>query len=274
LGNPIPPRQLGSDFGAHPAQAQPLERVRNAALKVPEITVYFWIIKLLSTAMGEATSDFLVYGINRYLAVILGSIGFAIAMALQLSIRRYIPWVYWLAVVMVAVFGTMAADVLHIVFNVPYQMTSLLFASALVVIFIAWYATERTLSIHTIYTFRRELFYWATVCATFALGTALGDLTAYVVGLGFFVSGILYTVLFLLPGLGFWLFRLNAIFAFWFAYVMTRPLGASFADWIGKEKDLRGLGFGTGPLSIILGALIAGFVVYVTISRVDMKGRE
>ena len=275
MGNPIPHRQLDSEFGAHAAQAQRLQRVTHLARKVPEITVYFWIIKLLSTAMGEATSDFLVYGLpSPYLAVILGTIAFLIAMALQLSVRRYIPWVYWLAVVMVAVFGTMAADVLHIVFKVPYQVTSLLFASALAVIFIAWYATERTLSIHTIYTFRRELFYWATVCATFALGTALGDLTAYVVGLGFFVSGILYTALFLLPGLGFWLLRLNAIFAFWFAYVMTRPLGASFADWIGKEKDLGGLGFGTGPLSIILGVLIIGFVIYVTMSRVDVKGPQ
>ncbi|MGH2496907.1 MAG: COG4705 family protein, partial [Ktedonobacteraceae bacterium] len=212
-------------------QSQPAQIAKQAMRKVPEVTIYFWIIKLLSTAMGESTSDYLVFHINPYVAVVLGCIGLVVALALQLAVRRYIPWVYWLAVVMVAIFGTMAADVLHVVLGIPYVVSTAFFILALVIIFVAWYASERTLSIHSITTTRRELFYWATVMATFALGTAVGDLTAATLGLGYFSSGVLFAILFALPALAYWLFRLNAIFAFWFAYIMTRPLGASFADW-------------------------------------------
>jgi uncharacterized membrane-anchored protein len=241
--------------------------------KVPEITVSFWIIKLLSTAMGESTSDYLVYQINPYVAVALACLGLAVALTLQLSVRRYVAWVYWLAVVMVAVFGTMAADVAHVVLGIPYLVSTACFASALAIIFVIWYGSEKTLSIHTIYRGRRELFYWATVMATFALGTAAGDLTASTLRLGYFPSFILFAVLFALPALAYWLFGLNEIVAFWFAYIVTRPLGASFADWLGKPY-LGGLGLSDAKVALVLTMLIIGCVGYLTVTRKDRKGEQ
>ncbi|HZC07420.1 MAG TPA: hypothetical protein VE338_17430 [Ktedonobacterales bacterium] len=239
----------------------------HAARKVPEITALFWVIKLLTTGMGETTSDYLVYHINPYIAVTLGAGGLVISLLLQLYVRRYIPAIYWLAVVMVAIFGTMAADVVHIVLGVPYLDSSVFFAVVLAIIFAAWYASERTLSIHSIFTLRRELIYWATIMATFALGTAVGDMTASTLGLGYLDSGVLFAALFGLPALGYWLFKLNPIFAFWFAYIMTRPLGASFADWFGKPRNVSGLGWGTGLISVVLAALIIGLVGYLSVTR-------
>ena len=220
--------------------------------------------------MGESTSDYLVYQINPYVAVALGCLGLAVALILQLLVRRYIAWVYWLAVVMVAVFGTMAADVIHVVLGIPYLVSTVFFASALAIIFVTWYVSEKTLSIHTIYSGRRELFYWATVIATFALGTAAGDMTASTLGLGYFPSVVLFAVLFALPALAYWWFGLNEIVAFWFAYVVTRPLGASFADWLGKPY-LGGLGLGDGKVALVLTILIIGFVGYLTVTRKEMK---
>lgn len=271
MGKPVAHSRLDTDVGAHGADAQPLARALYAARKVPEVTIFFWIVKLLTTGMGETTSDYLVFHINPYLAVALGGIGLVFSLLLQLLVRRYVAWIYWLAVVMVAIFGTMAADVVHIVLGVPYLDSSIFFAAVLALIFVSWYATEKTLSIHSISTPRRELFYWATIMATFALGTAVGDMTASTFGLGYFASGLLFAVLFTLPALGYRLFRLNAIFAFWFAYVMTRPLGASFADWFGKPRSFSGLGLGTGLISLILAVVIIGFVGYLTVTHVDVK---
>jgi uncharacterized membrane-anchored protein len=269
MGTSIPHPHRDTDFGARSASSQPLHRARRIALKVPEVTLYFWIIKVLSTAMGESTSDYLVYNINPYVAVALGGIGLAVALALQFFVRRYVAWIYWLAVIMVAIFGTMAADVVHIVLHVPYLNSTIFFSIALTIIFVVWYSTERTLSIHSIYTPRRELFYWATVMATFALGTAAGDMTAATLRLGYFGSGVLFAALFVLPALGYSLLRLNAILAFWFAYIMTRPFGASFADWFGKPI-LGGLGLGDTKVSLVLTILIVGFVGYLTITRKDV----
>jgi len=252
---------------------RPRRLATRALLKVPEVTVYFWIIKLLSTAMGESTSDYLVFQIDPYVAVVLGCVGLVVALALQLMVRRYIPWVYWLAVVMVAVFGTMAADVAHVVLKVPYLVSTLVFAAALAVVFLTWYASEHTLSIHSIVAGRRELFYWATVIATFALGTAAGDLTASTLGLGYFASIILFAVLIAIPAVGYWKFGLNEVAAFWFAYVVTRPLGASIADWLGKHI-LGGLGFGDAKVALVLTLLIVGFVAYVSVSGVDVRNRQ
>lgn len=245
-----------------------------ALSKVPEITVYFWIIKILTTAMGEATSDFLVFHTNKYLAVILGALGFLAAVALQFRVNRYIAWVYWLLVVMVSIFGTMVADVVHIVFGVPYYLSTTVFAFAVVATLTLWYRVEHTLSIHSIFTPRRELFYWSTVLATFALGTAAGDMTAATLHLGYLVSGIVFTILFVIPGVGYWLLGFNDIFAFWFAYIMTRPLGASFADWFDKPRSMTGLGYGTPIVSTILTLFILVFVAYVAISRVDVEPRS
>jgi uncharacterized membrane-anchored protein len=240
---------------------------RSAGRKVPEVTALFWIIKLLTTGMGETTSDFLVHQISPFVAVALGAVGLAGALVLQFSARRYVAWIYWLAVVMVAIFGTMAADTLHIGFGIPYVVSAAFFASALAVIFVVWYACEKTLSIHSVDTRRRELFYWATVMATFALGTAAGDLTAFTLGLGFFSSGVLFAAVIAVPALAYRLLGLNAILAFWFAYIVTRPLGASFADWIGRAHSLGGLGLGTGPISLVLACAIICLVGYLSATR-------
>ncbi|HZU14804.1 MAG TPA: hypothetical protein VFB58_18360 [Chloroflexota bacterium] len=252
---------MQSRFAASPT-------TRRLLLKVPEITVYFWIIKLLTTAMGESTSDYLVFHINPYVAVVFGCVGLVVALIIQFLATRYIPWIYWLAVVMVAVFGTMAADVAHVVLHIPYIITSITFAAALAVVFFTWHRVERTLSIHSIYTRPREMFYWATVIATFALGTALGDLTAATLGLGYFPSVLLFAVLFIIPGVLYRFAGLNSVAAFWSAYVVTRPLGASVADWLGKPF-LGGLGYGDGKVALVLTALIVIFVAYVTVTHVD-----
>lgn len=250
--------------------------------KVPAITAFFWIVKILTTALGESISDYLVYSINPYVAVGLGALGFAVALALQFRARTYSAWVYWFAVTMVAVFGTMAADVTHVVFGVPYLYSTAFFAFALVLIFVAWWGVERTLSIHTVNTPRREAFYWLTVVATFALGTATGDMTAVTLHLGYLASGILFTALIASIGLAryavvmvasFERHRLsrNAVFAFWAAYVLTRPLGASFADWTGKPRSFGGLGWGDGRVAGVLVVMLAGLVAYLAVTRVDVE---
>jgi uncharacterized membrane-anchored protein len=238
---------------------------------VPRVTIYFWVIKILTTAMGEAASDYLVYSYNPYLVVSGGFVAFALALAIQFRQRRYVPWAYWLAVAMVAVFGTMAADVLHVEFKVPYTVSTVLFAVALACVFTAWFRSERTLSIHSIFTRRRELFYWAAVLATFAMGTAAGDLAAYTAGLGFLSAGLLFTAVFALPAVAYRFFDANAILTFWFAYVMTRPLGASFADWTGKSRHAHGLGWGDGPVSFGLAALIVALVGYLSVTGLDRQ---
>jgi len=245
---------------------------RRTFTKVPRVTGYFWIIKILTTALGEAVSDYLVHHYNPYAAVIGGFAVFVIAIAIQFAVRTYIPWAYWLAVAMVAVFGTMAADVLHVEFGVPYIASTILFAVALIVVFTAWYRSERTLSIHSISTPRREGFYWAAVLATFAMGTAAGDLAAYTAHLGFLSAGVLFAVLLVLPAIAYRLFSLNGILAFWLAYVMTRPLGASFADWTGKARTAHGLGIGDGPVALVLALCIIALVGYLTVSGADSQG--
>ncbi len=243
----------------------------RGALRVPEITAYFWAIKALSTAMGESTSDYLVHAMDPKIAVVLGFIGFVAALALQFRVRRYIAWTYWLAVVGVGVFGTMAADVLHVGFGVPYIASSVLYAIALAAVFGGWYRTEKTLSIHSVDTPRRELFYWAAVVATFAMGTAVGDLTATTFGLGYLASGLLFAAVIAIPAIGYWRLRWNAVFCFWFAYVATRPLGASFADWLGKPKSVGGLGLGDGSVALALAAAIFCLVAFLAITRRDVQ---
>jgi uncharacterized membrane-anchored protein len=247
---------------------------RQGISKVPEIiTVYFWITKLLTTAVGESTSDFLVKRINPVVAVGLGGIGLIIALILQFRARQYVPWIYWLMVVMVAISGTMAADVLHIQFGVPYAASSVFFAIILAVVFVLWYRSEKTLSIHSITNPRREIYYWITVMSTFALGTALGDLTATTFHLGYLSSIVLFAALIVIPAVGFWRFHMNAILAFWFAYVVTRPLGASVADGFGKPHYLGGLAWGDGYVSLGLAILIVGFVAYLTKSGKDVPSK-
>jgi uncharacterized membrane-anchored protein len=247
---------------------------RPVEKKVPEVTVYFWLVKVLTTAMGEATSDYSVHKIDPVIAVLFGGVAFVIALGLQLYVRRYIAAVYWLAVVMVAVFGTMCADVLHVRLGVPYGVSALAFAVALAVAFATWYRVEGTLSIHSITTLRRELFYWAAVLATFALGTAVGDLTAYTLHLGFFSSGLLFAAVFAIPALSYRFAGLNGVVAFWSAYIVTRPLGASFADWAGTPHSLGGLDWGRGTVSVGLTLLIVVFVAYLAVARPDVPAGQ
>ena len=235
--------------------------------------MYFWIVKGLSTAIGESTSDYLVHRLHPVPAVLLGFAGFVVALALQFSMRRYLAWTYWFAVVMVGVFGTMAADVLHVGLHVPYVVSAVFYAIVLTAVFVVWQRTEGTLSIHSIDTPRRELFYWAAVVSTFALGTAVGDLTAITLNLGYFVSMVLFAAVICIPAIGFWRFRRHPILAFWFAYVVTRPIGASFADWLGKPVHDNGLGWGSGRVSLGLTIVIACVVAYLAITGNDVQAK-
>jgi uncharacterized membrane-anchored protein len=244
----------------------------RGALRVPEITVYFWVIKAFSTALGESTSDYLVHAMNPKVAVSFGFVAFVVALVLQFSMRRYRAWTYWLAVVMVGVFGTMAADVLHVGFGVPYTESSILYGVVLLAVFVIWQRTEQTLSIHSIDTPRREAFYWAAVVATFAMGTAAGDLAAITFHLGYLDSGLLFAAVIAIPALGYWLLRWNPIFTFWFAYVATRPLGASFADWTGKPRSVGGLGWGDATVVVALAIAIFFLVAYLAVTRRDVQG--
>ena len=246
-------------------------RSKRTFSKVPEITALFWITKVLTTGMGEVTSDYLVRRINPVIAVAIGGICLVASLILQFSVRRYVAWIYWLAVVMVSIFGTMAADVLHVELGIPYIVSTTFFVISLAIIFALWYASEKTLSIHSIHTRLRESFYWATVLTTFALGTAAGDMTATTMHLGYFSSGVLFAVLIVIPALAYRLFHLNEIFAFWFAYIITRPLGASFADWMGVSHIRGGLGWGTGPVSLCLTIIILCLVGYLAVTHRDVK---
>jgi uncharacterized membrane-anchored protein len=252
------------------AIASNTHRSRFEWSKVPLVTAYFWIIKLLTTAMGEAASDTLLHRVEPVPAVGLGAAGLLIALVLQLRADRYVAWTYWLLVAMVSVFGTMAADVLHKL-GLSHLAATLLYAMLLALVFVLWYRSERTLAMHSIHTLRRECFYWAVVFTSFAFGTAAGDMTAGTLDLGNLGSGFLFLALFAAPAIGFRYFHMGGIFAFWFAYVMTRPLGASFADWVGKPHHKGGLGVGTLPVAITLTVLIVLFVAYLTVTRRDVE---
>lgn len=240
------------------------------AAKVPEITALFWVIKLVTTFMGEATSDYLGNGNVAVGAVV--ELGLVIAAVwIQFRTRRYIAAAYWFLAMAIAVFGTGASDALHTVLGVPYGGTTILWALVLAAIFRQWHRSEGTLSIHSVTTRRREIYYWSTVFATFALGTALGDFTAEVLNLGFLTSGLMFTGLILIPAIAWWKFDLNPIGAFWFAYVLTRPLGASFADYVSKPHSLSGANFGDAPTSAVSAIVLFALVAYLSITRTDVQ---
>lgn len=242
-----------------------------ALIKVPEITVGFWVAKALSTALGESTSDFLVHHIGPPAAVVVGALTLLVGLAWQFSATRYVAWIYWFAVVMVAVSGTLAADAVHVGLGVPYIVSTLFYGLVLAAVFVLWYRTEGTLSIHSIDTTRREIFYWSTVLATFALGTAAGDMTATTFGWGYLASGIVFAFVVAVPAVLYLRTRINRIFLFWFAYVFTRPFGASFADWLGKDRRLGGLALGDGTVAAILTVLIVVVVWFVTSTGRDVR---
>lgn len=250
--------------------AQPTHQARRALTKVPEITLIFWVLKLLTTGMGESMSDFLGQK-NVPIAGAIGIFGLWFALWLQMRQREYRAPVYWFAVMMVAIFGTMAADGIHDGASIPYAVTTPVFAVVVATIFCFWYRSEGTLSIHSITTRRREGYYWATVLATFALGTAAGDLTATSLNLGFFHSALLFAAIIAIPAIGWWRFKLNPIVAFWFAYIVTRPIGASFADWFSKPHAITGLGLGDGTVSGLALLVFIPLVAYVAVTKRDIQ---
>ena len=250
-----------------------VDNIIQAFSKVPEITLYFWIIKVLCTTVGETAADFLNSNLNVGLTnttYIMGALLIA-ALIAQFKVSRYVPSVYWLAVVLISVVGTLITDNLTDNFGVSLVTTTIIFAIVLAAVFAAWYRSENTLSIHSIRTVKREAFYWTTILFTFALGTAAGDLTAERLDVGYWKSALLFAVVIGLVTLAHYRFRLNAVVAFWIAYILTRPLGASIGDYLSQSRDDGGLGLGTTVTSIIFLAAILSVVVYLTRTRRDLE---
>lgn len=246
------------------AEDQPaVQRMLN---KVPEVTVYFWIIKIMATTVGETAADLLSVKLKLGLTItsfVMGTL-LLLAMLVQLRSRKYVPSIYWIAVVLISVVGTLITDNLVDNFGVPLRVTAVAFAIALSVTFAAWYASERTLSIHTIHTTKRELFYWAAILFTFALGTAAGDLFAEGMKLGYAYSALLFGGAIAVVTFMYYVFKLNSVLAFWSAYILTRPLGASFGDLLSQPTSSGGLGLGTIATSVIFLVIILGLVIIMT----------
>ncbi|MEA2423307.1 MAG: hypothetical protein QOF55_2406 [Thermoleophilaceae bacterium] len=244
---------------------------RKMLNKVPEVTLYFWIIKILATTVGETAADYLNTNLNFGLTgtTVAMSGVLAIALVAQFGLRKYVPGVYWLAVVLISVVGTLITDNLVDNFGVPLQTTTIAFSIALAVAFAAWYASERTLSIHSIVTRRREAFYWLAVLFTFALGTAAGDLVAEKINVGYWKSALLFGGAIAIVFFAHRVLKLGAITAFWIAYILTRPLGASIGDYLSQAKTDGGLALGTTVTSVIFLATILGVVVFLTVTKKD-----
>jgi uncharacterized membrane-anchored protein len=239
--------------------------------KVPEVTLYFWVIKILCTTVGETAADYLNTNLNFGLTnttYVMGAL-LLIVLFFQFRADKYVPGVYWLAVVLISVVGTLITDNLTDHFGVALETTTIIFAIALAIVFAAWYASERTLSIHTIFTTRREAFYWLAILFTFALGTAAGDLAAERLSLGFFVSMLVFAGLIAVVAVAHFGFGANAVLTFWIAYILTRPLGASIGDWLSQPTADGGLGIGTTGTSAIFLTAILVLVVYLSITRRD-----
>jgi uncharacterized membrane-anchored protein len=254
---------LFPDHPRHRSRRGPL------AVKVPEITASFWVLKLLTTATGEAASDYLLNTIGL-VGLGLGVLGFALTLWLQFRTRRYTPVAYWATVMMVAVCGTMAADVIHRQLGVSFAVCTLFWSVAVAVVFWSWHRAEGTLSVHSITSTRREVLYWLAVSFTFTLGTAAGDLTASQLHFGFVGSMVFFAVVMAIPALGYWRFGLNSVVAFWWAYILTRPLGASIADWCSKPAARGGLGYGDGTVAAVLVGLSAILLTYLAVRRREL----
>ena len=239
--------------------------------KVPAVTLFFWVIKILATTVGETAADFLNVNMKLGLSgtsLVMGVL-LLIALAVQLRARKYVPWIYWVSVVLISVVGTLITDNLVDNLGVTLKTTTAVFAGSLAAVFAAWYASEKTLSIHTIYTTRRELFYWLAILFTFALGTAAGDLTAEGLGLGYANSALLFGGAIAVVALAHLVLKMNAVAAFWIAYILTRPLGASLGDLLSQPASNGGLGWGTVGTSGIFLTTILALVAYLSVKRVD-----
>ena len=239
--------------------------------KVPEVTIFFWIIKIMATTVGETAADFLSFNLHFGLTFtsVLMSVLLLFALLIQVSRKKYELWIYWIAVVLISIVGTLITDNLVDNFGIRLQTTTIFFSVSLLMTFITWYMSEKTLSIHSIFTRKRELFYWAAILFTFALGTAAGDLAAEGWKLGYANSALIFAGMIALVTLAYYMFRVNAIFAFWVAYILTRPFGASFGDWLSQPNKYGGLGLGTTGTSIIFLVIILLLVTYL--SKTQMK---
>ena len=245
---------------------------RELLTKVPAVTAFFWIIKVLATTVGETAADFLntqlSFGLTNT-TYVMGAL-LLIALFFQFRAKRYVPALYWLAVVLISVVGTLITDNLVDNFKVPLLTTTIVFAIALTATFIAWYSSEKTLSIHSIFTTKREAFYWLTILFTFALGTAAGDLAAETLSLGYLLSAAMFAIVIGAIALAN-RFGLNSILAFWAAYILTRPLGASLGDYLSQPTNIGGLGLGTVTTSALFLLIILGLVTYLAVTRRDAE---
>jgi uncharacterized membrane-anchored protein len=256
--------------------AVPQSLGRRMLNKVPEVTLYFWIIKILCTTVGETFADYLNTNLGLGLTgttYVVGALLLAV-LFVQFRARKYVPGVYWLAVVLISIVGTLITDNLTDNFGVALTTTTIVFGIALAATFAVWYASERTLSIHTIYTTRREGFYWLAILFTFALGTAAGDLTAEKLNVGYLNSALMFGGLIAIIAFAHFRLKLNAVVAFWIAYVLTRPLGASIGDYMSQPSQAGGLDLGTTGTSAIFLTAILALVVYLTVTKTDQPALE
>jgi uncharacterized membrane-anchored protein len=246
-------------------------RSKQMLNKVPEVTIFFWIIKILATTVGETAADFLNVNLNLGLTnttyFMTGLL--LITLFFQFRSTKYVPGIYWLAVVLISIVGTLVTDNLVDNLGVSLETTTIIFSIALLATFTAWYASEKTLSIHSIYTTKREAFYWLAILFTFALGTAAGDLVAEGLSLGYLVSALMFAALIGAVTIAHYGFKLNAVLAFWIAYILTRPLGASIGDYLSQPRDEGGLELGTVATSVIFLVTILSLVIYLTKTRRD-----
>jgi uncharacterized membrane-anchored protein len=237
--------------------------------RVPDVTTGFWLIKLLAVTMGETAADFLAVNLGLGLATttLLMTAVLVAAIYWQFRQQRYVPASYWLAVVLISVVGTLITDNMTDALGIPLIYSTIGFTVALVATFALWFASERTLSIHKVFTFRREAFYWLAILFTFALGTAAGDLVSEAFNVGFGATGILFGMIIASLALGFFAFGLDGIWAFWLCYIFTRPLGASIGDLLSQPAEFGGLGLGTIVTSFVFLLLIAGTVAVMTLKK-------
>lgn len=250
-------------------------RIAEMLNKVPEVSLIFWMIKIMSTTVGETGADYLAVhvGLGTAITAAVMVCFLAIALGLQLWTKRYVPWIYWLTVVLVSVVGTQITDALTDKLEISLYVSTVGFAVALAVTFAVWYWSERTLSIHTIVTTRRELFYWTAILFTFALGTAAGDLATEALGLGFNLGVVAFGALIAVIAAAYYL-GANPVLTFWLAYILTRPLGASLGDLLSQSRNYGGLGLGTTQTSLAFLTVIIVLVAWITFEAKNGRERE
>lgn len=246
---------------------------QNMLSKVPQVTIFFWIIKIMATTVGETAADFLNDNLNfgPTNTTIFMSVLLIIALFFQFRTKRYVPSIYWLAVVLISVVGTLGSDNLADNLGVPLNITTAIFFVLMAVSFLAWYLSERTLSIHSIYTAKREAFYWLAILFTFALGTAAGDWISEGLNLGYLNSALMFAAVIGIVTIAHYLFKMNSVLAFWIAYILTRPFGASVGDYLSQSNHNGGLGLGTTGTSIVFLVVILCLVTYLTKTRRDQS---